>query len=251
MPGSDRTTRLVLISAAGMAHAWGYEPHQVSVLIESSGGGNRVLAAGFPSEVASHPAASRAEVMNFERHVLLPGLVNAHTHLDLTHIGPRPHQQDQGFVGFVDLVRNLRATRDEEIEAAVNEGVRLCRAGGTVAVGDIAGAPLGVPGTAALRTAAASGLAGVGFLEFFAVGTRSQLGVERASAALESALACASGEYRIGIQPHATNTVSLNAYRWAAGLDVPVSTHLAESPEERAFIGAAAGPQRDLIERLG
>jgi aminodeoxyfutalosine deaminase len=60
---------------------------------------------------------------------------------------------------------------------------------------------------------------------------------------------------RLGLQPHATNTVALPHYTWvlqlAAHLGAPVCTHLAETPEERQFIATGAGPQRMLLERLG
>jgi cytosine/adenosine deaminase-related metal-dependent hydrolase len=49
--------------------------------------------------------------------------------------------------------------------------------------------------------------------------------------------------------------VCLEAYRWAceaaAARGIPLATHLAESPEEREFVRAAAGPMRELLERLG
>lgn len=214
----------------------------------------RVLAAGTPAEVDSHPAATLAPVTSRPRSILIPGLVNAHTHLDLTHIGPRPHDPDAGFVAWVDMIRAGRNTEDEAIAASVRRGFELALAGGTVAIGDIAGAPRGNPSLVPWRTLASSPLVGVSFLEFFGMGAgrgRVQEHLEATLAGLEPA----SGAVRLGLQPHATNTVDRRLYEWAVAAaaknGMPLSTHLAETLEERRFVGSASGPQREFLERLG
>jgi cytosine/adenosine deaminase-related metal-dependent hydrolase len=190
--------------------------------------------------------------------VIIPGLVNAHAHLDLTHIGPRPHDPEEGFVTWVDMVRARRLTTAEEIAESVRQGIELSRRGGTVAVGDIAGAPAGRPSLVPWEAMSESGMMGVSFLEFFAIGK----GAERGMAAVAEVVgkrrsdgATEGRSARIGLQPHAPNTVSLAGYRravelaWEHGL--PLATHLAETWEEREFIGEAKGMQRALLERLG
>lgn len=189
--------------------------------------------------------------------VLIPGLVNAHTHLDLTHIGPKPFDPGLGFVGFVGVVRSGRAQSDEDITRSVWKGVQYSLRGGVVAVGDIAGVPGMVPSMVPFKTLSQSPLRGVSYVEYFAVGKGERSGVDRVRAVLDAANPD-DLEYtgvRLGLQPHATYTVTRQAFAdglaLAAKYGLPLSTHLAEHPEERAYIAHATGPQRELLEHLG
>ena len=213
-----------------------------------------ILAAGRSDQIASHPAASHAHLLDLSGCALVPGLVNAHTHLDLTHLGPMPHDPAAGFVAWVDRIRDGRATESEAIRASVGRGVTLSLAGGVVAVGDIAGAPAGLPSLDPLAGLADSPLRGVSFLEFFAIGSREQAALDR----LESVLGKApqtDANVRLGLEPHAPNTVGLRAYIHACALarvhTLPLTTHLAESAEEHALIAQGVGSQRELLERFG
>ncbi|MCB9845460.1 MAG: amidohydrolase family protein [Phycisphaeraceae bacterium] len=213
-----------------------------------------VLAIDAPGEIDGHPAAPFSRRVDLRDSLLLPGLVNAHTHLDLTHIGPLAHDPSEGFVAWVDRIRVARLHEPDEIAESVRRGIDLCLAGGTVAIGDIAGAPAGVPSLTPLSVLRDSPLAGVSFLEFFAIGKGERPGLARIQEAVK-ALKPGTGHVRPGLQPHAPNTVSRLAYGEAAALaqrhGLPLCTHLAESPEEREFIAAGAGPQRSLLERVG
>jgi cytosine/adenosine deaminase-related metal-dependent hydrolase len=216
-----------------------------------------VLAVGTPAEVGSHPLAPGAVVVERPESLLIPGLINAHTHLDLTHIGPRAFDAGAGFQGFVDTVRAGRRTDDEGIAQSVRDGVALSLAGGVVVVGDIAGAALGRPTLApwnALR--GALGL-GVSFVEFFAIGRGEGPARERLSQLLHDnrqVFDTPGQGVRVAVQPHAPTTVSRGMYEWVMdrlGPRVPVCTHLAETVEEREFIAAGRGPQREFLEMLG
>ncbi len=212
-----------------------------------------VLAAGTPAEVDQHPIATRAQVVALPGHLLIPALVNAHTHLDLTRIGPRPFDPAAGFAGWIDMVRRERPVADPDIRAAVEDGLRLSLLGGVAAVGDIAGAPGGVPQLGPFRALAESPVAGVSFVEFFAIGRGEAAGLARLEGTLAGVERCSTGNTRLGLQPHAPNTVSIRGYERALELARawPLSTHVAETLEERAFVGRGEGPQRDFLERLG
>lgn len=209
-----------------------------------------MLAVGRPDEVGHHPAAARAHIAKFPHALLIPGLVNAHAHLDLTDVGPRPFEQEGGFMGWIEMVRRNRPADEASIARSVGHGAELSLAGGTVAIGDIAGAPGGRPGLAPFQALARSDLVGTSFLEFFAIGRGEEPGLARARAVIESAPAV-SGGVRLGLQPHAPNTVSGRGYEWAAGCGLPLATHLAETDAEREFIAHARGPQRQFLERIG
>ncbi len=220
----------------------------------------KVLAAGPTSMVDRHAAAAGAQVINLPNSVLIPGLVNAHTHLDLTHIGPKPYDPARGFVGFVDVVRAGRRQDDESIAAAVRLGVELALAGGVVAVGDIAGSAAGVPRLAPYEELLRSPLWGVSYLEYFAIGKGEEAGTRSMAEAVEEGVRFAASRgagsrMRFGLQPHAPYSVSRRAYMKGVELaqryGLPLSTHLSESPSEVEFVARGTGPQRELLTKLG
>lgn len=216
--------------------------------------------AGRTDQIPDGICDPRSPHLTLREHLLIPALVNAHTHLDLTHIGPQPHEPGEGFVRWVDMIRTNRAQTDEEIAKCVRLGVERSLAGGVIAVGDIAGAPAGRLTESPARALAQSPLMGVSFLEFFGIGKSAAGAIKRVDAFLNDHApvlmdAMDGSGVRFGLQPHATNTIDLGVYRWiarAAGAKgIPTSTHLAETPEERSFIADASGPQREMLERLG
>lgn len=250
------------IDAAAIVDAGGTRLAPGAILLEESGSGlggrARVLAVGRPREVDGHPASEAAGRMSMPGHVLIPGLVNAHTHLDLTHLGPRAFDPAGGFAAWVDMIRGGRETDAALIEASVGRGIELSLRGGVVAVGDVAGAPLGHPQLAPARVLARSPLGGVSFIEFFSIGAAEARARDRVAELLGGIgypHSPSGNSFPLGLQPHATNTVSSASFLWAveqaARFNLPLMTHAAESPEERVFVASASGPQRDLLERLG
>jgi len=245
-----------LVEAAGIADAAGRGAAPGALLIERAGmswPGLTVLASGSPEVVAGHDAATRAQRVPLPDCVLLPGLVNAHCHLDLTAIGPTPYNGERGFAAWLDFVRANRPQTDAAIAKSVRAGVEASLAGGVAAVGDIAGewslAPLDVLRDSPLR--------GVSFVECFGLGERQAASIRRIEEIMSGAGADDGGPARIrlGLQPHAPYSAGPRLYRAAAALSaargLPVATHLAESLAERQLLTEAAGPLRDLLESLG
>ncbi len=258
-PPRERPQPLVIIAraAADARHVWTHRTGPIALVLDPARG--RVQSIVPASDLPAKLRRADIPVISFPDAVLLPGLVNAHTHLDLTDIGPRPHDPRQGFMPWIDMVRRERPTDDAAIAAAVRRGIALCLAGGTAAVGDIAGAPRGSPSSIPFNTLIDAPLTSVSFLEFFAIGNGLQRGMDAITNTVSHAKA-PRGKARIGLQPHAPNTVELAGYWHALGLaemladsskPLSMSTHLAESPEEREFIAHARGPQRELLESLG
>jgi len=198
--------------------------------------------------------------LTLNNRLLIPALVNAHTHLDLTHIGPIAHDPGDGFVKWVDHIRANRKSDDAEIRKSVALGIRASLNGGTIAVGDIAGAPGGRLTDTPAHELAESPLFGVSYIEFFGIGTTVAAAIKKIEQYLstfypQSLTDLADSGVKIGLQPHAPNTVDLAVYQWAAAAvrsrAMPLSTHLAETPEEREFIAEGTGPQRAFLERFG
>ncbi len=266
------STRVVRIDAAGLADADRSIPGPVSVWVERPVDPGTGEPLGMPSRphdaghclvrrIGPTPPPSDSDrladaVLDRANCVLIPGLVNAHCHFDLTSLGPRPRDPDAGFVEWIRMIIAERPTETEAIRLSVAEGVRLSLAGGVVAVGDIIGAANGVPTTVGLSALAESVLEGVGFVEYFGIAVHKVEGFSVLhDVAHEIAAWPAGARVRPGLHPHAPNTVSLPYYEESARIanrdGFPISTHLAETPEERRFIATADGPQRDLLDQMG
>lgn len=219
-----------------------------SLLVQATGRyARRVLAIGTQEEVRTHPAFAAAEPVDWPDRVVAPALVNAHAHLDLTHIGPQP-MGEGGFASWIDMVRRGRHTHEADIAASVRAGIDLLLRGGSVAVGDIAGSVGGAPSLAPARALDSAGLSGVSFLEFFALSPDGSPGLDRA---LEQMNACTPTSMCLGLEPHAPYSASLGAYERAGATGAPICTHLAESMAERELIARGVGPIAAMLDGLG
>ena len=155
--------------------------------------GDQIVAAGDPKRIG---AVEDARVVELPDSVLMPALVNAHTHLDLSHIEPTPFEGS--FVEWIAMVRKRRASTDQSSRAAVERGIELSLAGGTAIVGDIAG----VGSLAPLHSLRASALHGVSFVEIFGMGSRSRRAVLRIHELIRDE-PHHEGGVALGLQPHA------------------------------------------------
>jgi cytosine/adenosine deaminase-related metal-dependent hydrolase len=128
----------------------------------------------------------------------------------------------------------------------MTKGAELSRAGGTAIVGDIGGGQSLVP----LEVLRRERLAGVNFLEVFGLGHRQPRAVEFLRQ-IAGDVAPAIDGVQLGLQPHAPYSCGREVYQAAADLNLPVSTHLAETREELDFVAHATGPLRDMLISIG
>ena len=202
-----------------------------------------VVAVGSPEEIG----AGKTPVQDLGNVLLMPALVNAHTHLDLTKVGPVP--LNDGFEAWLAEIRRRRPRTESQTNLAVDAGVRASIRGGVVAVGDIAGAF----GLQAARRLAQSDLGGVSYIELFGLGARHQHGLDELDRLVA---AIAKGDldrpgFRAGLSPHAPYSCSPELYEAAARTGLPVTTHLAETPEEARLLRSGDGPMLELLRSVG
>ena len=204
-----------------------------AVLIGSDG---RIAAVGADATVP-HPPGVAAE--SFDDAILAPGLVNTHTHLELT--GLAEGAPDPDFPAWIRRLQSRKAERStEEFIVAAREGLADCWAAGVTTVGDT-----GDTG-AAIEALSASGGSGVAYQEVFGPHPAQ---CKESLAELQrrvGTLARFVGErVAIGVSPHAPYTVSGRLYAttaaWAEEETLPVAVHLAESPAETELLARGEG----------
>lgn len=200
--------------------------------------GDRLLAVGPRAEVEAR--LGPAEPLDA---IVLPALVNAHLHLELSHLaGQVPG--GEGLPAWIErFVAVRRATGEAGAVAAMARAVGALAAAGVAAVGDVSNT-LG-----SLAPLAAGGLAGTVFHEVFG-STPERLSAARATAAAARAVRPEAPGLDVVESPHAVySTDPAGLLQLLAG--PPASLHLAEDPAEREFVASGAGPFARLRERMG
>jgi len=193
------------------------------------------------------PANQRRD---FGEAVLMPGLVNAHSHLEYTAL--RGFLEDVPFFPWIRALTAAKAalTADDWLWSARLGAVESIAAG-TTTLGDNTDAGV------TMRVLAESGLRGVVYQELFGIDDREPVGPIldslRAKVAVHRRLA--SDRVLVGVSPHALYTIrpalftAINAYAAEEGL--PTSIHIAESPSESALTERGEGPFAEMYARRG
>lgn len=200
--------------------------------------GDRIAAVGPRAEVeARFGPGERLDA------VLLPALVNAHLHLELSHLAGRV-PGGAGLPAWIEaFVGARRAGGEEGAAAAMARGAADLVAAGVAAVGDVSNT-LG-----SLAPLAAAGLCGTVFHEVFGA-TAERLAAARQAAGAVRASAPATPGLRVVESPHGLYSTE------PAGLAAllsgpPASFHVAEDPAERTFVTTGGGPFAALRARMG
>jgi cytosine/adenosine deaminase-related metal-dependent hydrolase len=239
----------VLRIRAGWIHPVTAPPIEDGAVLVNDAG--RIAAIG-PHDTVRTPRG--ATLLQFPGAVLVPGLVNCHTHLELTHLGRdggRVRHDEPDFAKWIRRVRELKdATSAEAFYAAATEGVRSGWSHGITCI-----AETGSTGAAA-RALHDLGGRGIVYQEVFgpdpAQLTTSMSDLQSAVARLRR---LASPQLRVGISPHAPYTVSAQLYdavgAFARQEQLPIAVHVAESKEEVALVWDGEGPFADALRARG
>jgi cytosine/adenosine deaminase-related metal-dependent hydrolase len=179
--------------------------------------------------------------------ILLPGLVNAHTHLELSDcaLGPPPANFGQWINGLVQRTAAVGDAMADVVKRAVEIGIAQCLRFGVTTVGDI------TKQCTLTRPLLRDGpLHVISFGEIQAMAQRRSLLEQRFTAAADMSLE--SPQLRVGLSPHAPYTVERAGYAKCLAFckthNRPLATHLAETRDEALFLSKHRGPFRDLWE---
>ena len=213
--------------------------------------GDRIAGCGSAAEPFRAMAGPLRDV-DLGHVALLPGLVNAHTHLELSYLRNRV-PAGASFVAWIRAMMAVRRAHPDpnapEIMAGVEQGIAEALRCGTAAVGDISNTLV------TSRPLASSLLDGVVFNEVIGFNPEDPEALV-ASAADAVRAVNADGRGRASLAAHAPYSVAPAVMRAiAAAVDrdrLPAcSVHLAESAEEVEFIRTGQGPWRQLLEDFG
>jgi 5-methylthioadenosine/S-adenosylhomocysteine deaminase len=214
-----------------------------AVLIDDQG----LIAAFGPDHAVPRPEG--VELLAFPDGALVPGLVNCHTHLELTHLAGQVQSKQ-----FPAWIRRLRALKDATAPAAfrraAEQGVRDSWAVGVTCVADTGSTD------AVMEALHALGGRGVAYQEVFGPDpAQCDASLTELTAAVERLGKFASSQLRLGVSPHAPYTVSEPLYRAVAKFarreKLPIAVHVAESREETELVRDGAGPFADALRARG
>lgn len=188
------------------------------------------------------------EVQDLGDVALLPGLVNAHTHLELSFLRGRIPPASS----MAPWIRGLMGARrgaphEDEQRAAATLALAEARASGTIAFGDISNILI------TARPLAQSGAPSVLFHELLGFVPRDV--DARVSRAADAVTDAASAPVSPGLAPHAPFSTAPELIaaiaREAGARRLPMSMHLGESQEEVELLATGRGAFRELLQELG
>ncbi|QDU29677.1 Aminodeoxyfutalosine deaminase [Anatilimnocola aggregata] len=191
-----------------------------------------------------------AAVVDLGNVALLPGLINAHTHLEFSLFNRPFGQRGTSFATWLKQVvawrREQPAVLGQE-EWALAQGLNEVRTTATAAIGEIA-----TPLFSDCWRNQPTEQAGVIFLELLS------LNPERVAPLLNLAVEFTRGTWegnpQRGLSPHAPYTVHPELLAGAVELSrerqIPLTMHLAESREELELLDAQTGPLVELLHNL-
>ena len=207
--------------------------------------GDRVLDVGKFPEVSGRHAGE--EIVDLGEQALLPGLINAHCHLDYTCLrGKIPPQKS-----FANWIRAINAEKaklsEQDYLASIADGFAEAKRFGTTTIANLTAFPELIPQVnPPIRT--------WWFAELIDVRNPNRTSdlVELAIDAMKRARDSGGG---IGLAPHALFTASANLYRRSEEIaqceNILLTTHLAEAREEMSMFHDASGPLYEFLKNIG
>jgi cytosine/adenosine deaminase-related metal-dependent hydrolase len=188
-------------------------------------------------------------VREFPGCVIMPGLVNAHSHLELTHFpswklrkgidySPRTYVD-----WIIQVIKIRRSLTRHELQHSVMEGLRVSLECGTTSIGEIVSDRSLLPlyGTTAIS----------GRLCLEAIGQDPARNGTLLEDMEKSVSSFSDGPLRPALSPHAPHTLSAELLRAVAAMAgrfrIPSVVHLSESREEAAFMHDSSGKIAELL----
>jgi len=184
--------------------------------------------------------------------IVLPGLVNAHTHLEFSDLRA-PLSGAGGLPAWIERIVALRRSRLDgqpeatRLQAAIDTGLCESALAGVTGIGEIATtlAPRAYRGNGGPRLRV--------YRE--AIGLSPAAIVRAHSSLMRDCKQISQGSVGAGISPHSPYSVAAalgtKLISTSRTLGLPIAMHLAESREEAEFLATGGGPLRSMLDNLG
>ena len=196
---------------------------------------------------ARTPASGRRDLGEA---VLMPGLVNAHSHLEYTAL--RGFLEDVPFFPWIRALTAAKAAlKPEDWLWSARLGAMECLAAGVTTLGDNTDAGV------TMRVLTETGLRGTVYQELFGIDHREPVApiLESLRVKIAAHRRLASGRVSVGVSPHALYTIRPALFaaldEYVAGEGLPTSLHIAESGSESALTERGEGPFAEMYTRRG
>ena len=203
--------------------------------------GSRITNVGKFSDISA--TNSGEQIVDLGEQTLLPGLINAHCHLDYTCLrGKIP--PPKSFTEWIQAINAEKANLSpQSYIGSINDGFAEATRFGTTTIANLTAFPELIPRIKSLvRT--------WWFAELIDVREPS-----RANEIVDAALEKLKSTEHWGLAPHAPFTASANLYRRCEEIapreNALLTTHLAESSEEMSMFRDASGTLYDFLKEIG
>ncbi len=211
----------------------------------------KIVAVGTKNELAAkYPDASRED---FGEAVIMPGLINCHSHLEITAMRGFLDDVEEDFYSWLMKLTRTRAEKltEADIETAAISGALEGARAGVTCFGDI-----GRFGKAGFRALKANGLRGILFqeTEFSPKSEEAENDFARLKDKFLELKETETELVKVGLSPHAPYTVSRKLFEkitdYAILENIKITVHAAESNQERDFFETGAGFFAGVYEKL-
>ena len=191
--------------------------------------------------------ANVEKIIDLGNAVILPGLINIHTHLDLTNLHNRI-KPTGNFTHWVFQIVGARIRwKEEDYISSIEKGIELCVESGTTTVADIANTEY------SFSVLKKSPLRKVVYKEVIDLNPDHAKDVLKKTQS-ELSTIIPDNLLSIGLSPHASYSVSRELYQaiaqFAVETDTPVCTHIAETQNEIEFLTKGTGSFPAFLRQL-
>ncbi len=191
--------------------------------------------------------ADNNKIIDLGNAVILPGLINIHTHLDLTNLHNRIAPTNNFTHWLFQLLGARLRWKEKDYTSSIEKGIKLCIESGTTTVADIANMEY------SFSLLKKSPLRKVVYKEVIDLDPDH---AEDVISKVQSELSVSEPDnlFHAGLSPHAPYSVSKELYQAVSQLvgksGVPLCTHIAETQDEIEFLTKGTGNFSAFLQKI-